>query len=356
MTFAKEEEDKISFFNVKEKVEAIVVSFLKQLADPSKTPAFISLSKRKANDRGFSSKRSISKNSRPKKYNIINHPAKIAQILQVLDCIHEAIETESVITKRDIFYHDVQLFKKQFVVDELIEDLACTIGCPRSALNVEASGKGLVYGPLSITLREGGKLETSKPTLISYHSISLLESTARWVLVVEKEAVFQTLVERGLEDTILVTAKGFPDLSTRKFLLEITKYLPQLPIFGIFDWDPYGILIYSCYKHGSKASGYENSMLLPQLQYLGPFYQDIFPENYSYSLPFGKRDTTIASNLLQSDCLRYEPQMLEQLQRMLFLQKKAELQAIPNLFSWAEKKLLKTKTDSKTNLADTHIG
>ncbi|WBW72025.1 DSB-forming protein Rec12/Spo11 [Schizosaccharomyces osmophilus] len=355
MAFVKEEEEKVNFFNVKERVEAIVKSFLKQLADPSKTPAFLSLSKRKASGRVFSSKGSFSKTPRPKKYNIINHPIKVAQILQVLDCIHEAIETESVVTKRDIFYHDVQLFKKQSVVDELIEDLACTIGCPRSALNVEASGKGLVYGPLSITLQEGEKLETSKPTLISYHPISFLKSTANWVLVVEKEAVFQTLVERGLEDTILITAKGFPDLSTRKFLLEITKYLPELPIFGIFDWDPYGILIYSCYKHGSKASGYENSMLLPQLQFLGPFDQDIFPENYSYSLSFGKRDTTIARNLLQSDCLRCEPHIREQLQRMLFLQKKAELQAIPNLFKWTEKKLLETKADSKIGLAGTHI-
>ncbi|EPY53436.1 endonuclease Rec12 [Schizosaccharomyces cryophilus OY26] len=346
MSFIKKEEEEVDFVNVKESIETIVESFLKQLADPSKTPAFLSLSKRKSNGRVSSFKNSLSKTTRPKKYNIIKHPAKVAQILQVLDCIHEAIDTESVVTKRDIFYHDVQLFKRQAVVDELIEDIACTIGCPRSALNVEASGKGLVYGPLTINLQEGVKLETSKPTLISYHPISSIDSTAKWVLVIEKEAVFQTLVERGLEDIILITAKGFPDMSTRKLLLEITKYLPELPIFGIFDWDPYGILIYSCYKHGSKASGYESSILLPQLQFLGPFYQDIFPKNYSYSLSLGKRDVKVASNLLQSDCLRYEPHMREQLQRMLFLQKKAELQAIPNLFKWVEQKLLETKWKS----------
>jgi DNA topoisomerase VI subunit A len=44
---------------------------------------------------------------------------------------------------------------------------------------------------------------------------------ARYILVVEKDAVFQRLVEDRLHERlplVLVTAKGNPDLATRAFL------------------------------------------------------------------------------------------------------------------------------------------
>lgn len=49
-------------------------------------------------------------------------------------------------TKRDLFYRDVQLFKKQGVVDKLVDDLAATIDTARAQLNIRASPKGLICG------------------------------------------------------------------------------------------------------------------------------------------------------------------------------------------------------------------
>ena len=52
-----------------------------------------------------------------------------------------------------------------------------------------------------------------------------------FVVVVEKDAVFQRLVEEGFcgaTNSILVTAKGMPDLCTRAFLQVLTSFYPTL--------------------------------------------------------------------------------------------------------------------------------
>jgi len=48
----------------------------------------------------------------------------------------QAIVSGVPMTKRDIFYQNVQLFGKQKVVDQLVDDLAATWGTTRAALNV----------------------------------------------------------------------------------------------------------------------------------------------------------------------------------------------------------------------------
>lgn len=57
-------------------------------------------------------------------------------------------------TKRDLFYTDVKLFKDQIESDTVLDDVACMIGCTRTSLNVVASDKGLVVG--RIQYREAG--------------------------------------------------------------------------------------------------------------------------------------------------------------------------------------------------------
>lgn len=55
-------------------------------------------------------------------------------------------------------------------------------------------------------------------------------------MVIEKDAIFQRLVEDGFAEHvrgILVTAKGMPDRATRAFLQALTTALPHLrPVAG----------------------------------------------------------------------------------------------------------------------------
>ena len=97
------------------------------------------------------------------------------------------------------------------------------------------------------------------------------------------QAIFRTLSSSKfhsidiLPPGLLVTAKGFPDLSTREFLhlLSSVDYghnlLSPLPMFCLVDNDPYGLGIYGVYKYGGeKLSAIERERLaLTELRFLG---------------------------------------------------------------------------------------
>jgi hypothetical protein len=79
----------------------------------------------------------------------------LAQILRVMEVVHEHLLKNAVITKRDLYYRDVRLFRNQTVVDRIVDDLAATISVNRSSLNVRATSKGLFCGS-GITLTLNG--------------------------------------------------------------------------------------------------------------------------------------------------------------------------------------------------------
>jgi len=124
------------------------------------------------------------------------------------------------ITKRDIFYRDKALFGNQSVVDKLADSLSLALNVKRSALGIVAASKGLISGSLSIEKVDGKRFtsEEGAESLISaleLEDVQGVESNASWILVVEKEAVFKTLLEEALvqgnDDTgsgIMVTVSG----------------------------------------------------------------------------------------------------------------------------------------------------
>lgn len=91
----------------------------------------------------------------------------------------------------------------------------------------------------------------------------------RWVLVVEKEAVFNSLCQFHLVDHpaligqgLLITGKGYPDIATRHLVNYLADALPQsVPILALVDGDPYGLDILSVYKYGSKNLQHESANL-----------------------------------------------------------------------------------------------
>lgn len=80
----------------------------------------------------------------------------------VLQEIHQGLISKTVSKKRDIYYRNVELYKNQSKVDNVIEDIACSLGVPRRCLNVIAGSKGLVAGNLKITLKSGVVMDCSQ--------------------------------------------------------------------------------------------------------------------------------------------------------------------------------------------------
>ena len=82
---------------------------------------------------------------------------------------------------------------------------------------------------------------------------------ATFVLLIEKETVFRnivdcsTIIEKAVGTFVSITGKGYPCISTKQFLKLVSLKYPNIPIFGLFDCDPYGMDIYFVYKYGSRV-------------------------------------------------------------------------------------------------------
>ncbi|CAO3567877.1 unnamed protein product [Mortierella alpina] len=214
------------------------------------------------------------------------HARTFSRILRLSSIVHEGVDKETVASKRDLFYRDVNLFRSQPVVDKMVEDMACTLRVPRSSLNVMAGGRSILFGSLRITIKarhtkvdgceqSSGGQQTLPAWLHSDISqtvadaddpcISLPESSQRteedslyndymrtdyntpvtlpglmddivhleihpktlFVLVIEKESTFLHLARSGFCNThgpcILLTSKGYPDFVARQLLKHLER-------------------------------------------------------------------------------------------------------------------------------------
>ncbi|KAJ5913222.1 Winged helix-turn-helix transcription repressor DNA-binding [Penicillium tannophilum] len=294
-------------------------------------------------------------------------------IIRILSVIDEAIRVGQLISKRDIYYIDPAYFKSQHVVDKIVDDLAYTIGVDRAALNIEAAGKGLVTG--SFILRrdsqivldarsssQGGHQDTLISRIQENDEIDI--SGARWVLIIEKEAVFHRLARNNYHMTalagkgIIVTGKGYPDICTRAFIRRLFDVASNgntrpPPIYALVDGDPDGIAIMSTYKYGSLAHLHENARLaVPGLKYLGIRVSDAVMDSdvsESVLLSLTARDHKKIHSMLRNSPIWAdggpEPEWRVELQRMLMLNVKAEIETIyerdGGLEAWIDRKMFR---------------
>nr|MCG2874773.1 DNA topoisomerase IV subunit A [Acidilobus sp.] len=168
--------------------------------------------------------------------------------------------------------------------DAVLRDLEVMLGLLREDLMILSKEKGKVVGNMRIRsgndiidlskLGHGAYAIESTPDLIEF-----LDVDAEFVLVVEKDAVFQQLHRVGFWQkykSILVTGAGQPDRATRRFVRRLNEEL-GLPVYVLTDSDPYGWYIYSVFKVGSIQLSYESERLAtPKAKFLGVSMSDIF--------------------------------------------------------------------------------
>ncbi|KAN0091017.1 Spo11/DNA topoisomerase VI subunit A [Tylopilus felleus] len=269
----------------------------------------------------------------------------IAQLLRVMNCAHEALSENLPLTKRDLFYKDVPLFKSQRTVDKLVDDLAATLNLDRAHLNIRATSKGLVCGSgLIIHLLDGQVLlvNDSEGMLIpAGEDIERFEVTSdvRWVLVIEKEAVFQTLCRLqftrypGLPGCgLIITGKGYPDIATRQLVRTLSDNLPEeIPIMGLVDGDAYGLDILSVYRYGSQSMRHENEKLAAhRIQWLGVRASELTDLDIHLDalIPITKHDEKKAMAMLQHHGSSLPVEWRKELMRILHTRRKAEIEIL----------------------------
>ncbi|KAH9949634.1 DNA topoisomerase IV alpha subunit [Amylocystis lapponica] len=268
-----------------------------------------------------------------------------AQTFRVVDLMHEALHDDIPTTKRDIYYKDVPLFKSQGVVDKLVDDLAATFSLGRADLHVRASSKGLVCGA-GLTIHMNNS-EVIHGTLIpAGEEIAQFDvsDALGWVLIVEKEAVFQTLCRLRLTTHpslpgpgILITGKGYPDVATRQLVKTLADNLPaRVPVLALVDGDAFGLDILSVYRFGSAGMRHERARLAAaRVRWLGIWASELagLGVDRDALIPMTRHDEKKALAMLRRPDL--PRRWRKELQCMLHTRRKAEIEVLSTIGSAA---------------------
>ncbi|XP_063441714.1 meiotic recombination protein SPO11-like [Mytilus trossulus] len=267
---------------------------------------------------------------------------KFALMIKVMSIMYTLVHTDKYCTKRDLFYQDPTFFGNQLAVDEAVDNISCMLQIPRWHLHVLGTSKGLLAGDLSFQDADGNFTScnsTKNGVMVPSHvmGISFLQTNAKFVLIIEKDATFQKLLDDGFhlkfKQCILVTAKGFPDMNTR-LLLKLLWDKFHIPMLALVDADPHGIEIMLIYKYGSKALAFESEYLaVPSVRWLGILPTDIkrFGIDVANCISLTSGDKNKISDLLSRPFLSSFPGLEKEIKLMLELKVKAEIQILDSL-------------------------
>ncbi|XP_072044802.1 meiotic recombination protein SPO11-like [Amphiura filiformis] len=278
------------------------------------------------------------------RFDSFNSVNKFAMTLRVLAMCYKLVQSNTYSTKRDMYYNDTQLFGSQAVLDDIVDNIACMLQVPRWRLHVLATSKGCIAGDLQFTEVDGNHVDcstTASGVLVPAHvnGITNIQSKAKFVLVVEKDATFQKLLDDGLchklAPCIIITGKGFPDVNTRLMVRKLWDTL-QIPIFGLVDADPHGLDILFVYKFGSRSLSYDShNLTVPVIRWLGVLPSDIerLQVPRDVLIPLSKADMDKANELMKRPYYNAMPHWMKEVQVMLHSGVKAEIQCLAAISS-----------------------
>lgn len=216
-----------------------------------------------------------------------NMAKKFMQTFLVANGCKTLLEEQKTISIRQMYYmtkHTIgqsseNTFDDQSESDPIIEDLEVTVDAMREELHLFANKRGLVVGNLTVNdagdeidLTRMGRGGWGIPSICEPEALRFVRHKAKFVLLVEKQAVWHRLNEDRFWEKhrcILMTSEGQAARGARRLLQRMHAEL-KLPIYVLVDNDPWGLYIYSVLKQGSINLAFESMRLaVPNVRYLG---------------------------------------------------------------------------------------
>ncbi|XP_019160406.1 PREDICTED: meiotic recombination protein SPO11-2 [Ipomoea nil] len=335
---------------VRARIEVAVLNFLKALSSPTPSISNLPLISRKSNNsrvsRGLLTDESwifLSYSFCTRSLMRENTAKSFVRVWKVMEMCYQILShDEKRVTQRELFYKllcDSQdYFNSQLQVNRTVQDLVALLQCSRYSLGIMASSRGAVAGRLLLQEPNQEFVDCSTCGSSGYAisgDLSLLEklvmkSDARYIILVEKHAIFQRLAEDRIFNQIpciLITAKGYPDIATRFLLHRMSRKFPSIPILGLVDWNPAGLAILCTFKYGSIGMGLEAFRYACNVKWLGLRKDDIEKLVPEESLvPLKQRDLQIAKSLISSEIL--QDNYKEELAVMVESDRRAEIEAL----------------------------
>jgi len=272
---------------------------------------------------------------------------KFMQTFLVSDACKELVESGKTTSIRDLYYitkHTIgetkqNTFEEQDESDPIIEDLEVALDALREELHLFASRKGTMVGPITIRdsgdtidLRRMGSGGWGVPSIVEGNVIEFVKHEAKYVLLVEKDAVWSRFNEDKYwkrENAIIVHGGGQPPRCVRRLVQRLHQEL-KLPVYVLVDNDPWGFYIYSVMKQGSINLAYESMrMAVPDARFVGlsSFDKDKYklPSNVAIKMDDG--DVSRAKQMLAYPWFEAK-QWQREIQEMVRSGVKFELEAL----------------------------
>jgi len=272
---------------------------------------------------------------------------KFMQTFLVSEACKELIDAGKTTSIRDLYYmtkHGLgdskqNTFEEQEESDPIIEDLEVSIDALREELHLFATGRGSMVGPLTIRdsgdtidLRRMGSGGWSVPSIVEEHVVHLGKSEAKYVLLIEKDAVWKRFNEDKFwqrQKCIIVTGQGQPPRGVRRMVQRLHAEL-GLPVYVLVDNDPWGFYIYSVLKQGSINLAYESMrMAVPGARFIGlsSFDKAKYKLPANVSIPMNDQDSSRAKQMLAYPWFK-DAKWQREIQEMVRSGQKFELEAL----------------------------
>ncbi|KAH1107235.1 hypothetical protein J1N35_011003 [Gossypium stocksii] len=346
---------------VQARIQVAVLNFLKILSSPDPAISDLPLINRKSSNSRVSegiltdvSWIFLSHSFCSRSLMKANATKAFIRVWKVMEMCFEILIQEKRVTQRELFYKllcdSPHYFSSQLQVNRTIQDVVALLRCSRYSLGIMASSKGLVAGRILLQEPNQEAVDCSACGSSGYAisgDLNLLESLimktdARYIVVVEKHAIFQRLAEDHVFNqipSILLTAKGYPDIATRFLLHRMSRAFPDLPILALVDWygsatrtkdlffqNPAGLAILSTYKFGSIGMGLEAYRYACNVKWLGLRGDDLQLIPQQSLAPLKPRDLQIARSLISSTIL--QDNYRQELEVMMQSGQRAEIEAL----------------------------
>ena len=296
---------------------------------------------------------------------------KFMQTLRVAQVCRRLIDAADSTSIRDLFYNlkvpikspdgkaKELVFHEQTESDPIIEDIEVTVGALREELGVHAETKGAMVGPLTI-IDNGDRIELAAmgsggwavPSIVEPDVIQFVKSGAKYVLLIEKGAIWQRFNKDRFwdrEKCMIIHGGGQPPRGVRRLVYRMHSEL-KLPVYVLVDNDPWGYYIYSVVKQGSINLAFESQrMAIPAARFVGMSSFDAaeFGIPSHVPMPLTEEDRRRAKEIREYPWFASKPWQRE-IKHMEALGVKLELEALSNKhFSFITEEYLPRKMKEK---------
>ncbi|MGI0100195.1 MAG: DNA topoisomerase IV subunit A, partial [Candidatus Micrarchaeaceae archaeon] len=223
-----------------------------------------------------------------------------------------------------------------------LEDLDVYIIKNIEDLNLNANRKGVLAGNVKIIDTFGDEKQEINASKMGRSGwaipsdvdkdIEFVDVKAKYVLVVEKDALWQRLNEDGLwkkENMILMSPQGQAARGTRRLIRKLADQ--GLPVYVFNDADAWGWYIYWTIKTGSINLAYiGKDIATPEARFIGVTMSDV--ENYDFlkslTLKATEVDLKRAEEMLSYQWINRHKEWSDELKKVLKSKLKLESDAL----------------------------